>query len=694
MPLQNFVDRNIPAISAAWLNLVDALKFTIFADSTTKAAARTALTSDAPYEVINGGTSNRAPTYLFLGGTDTGAVNAYVVTLNTGALGSGLVAGTLVKFIPLNTNTSASTINVGGTGAKTVLGQDGAACSGGELIIGRPAWLQYDGTNWQVVGSGAAPSRVRTAGEISLALNPTNYDYPPGNLFRWLTTTQRTDYKNYNTAAANISTPVQNCMNAAFADQVDCVLPAGLAVITTTLTLPGTSALRYRFFRMIGAGCGEIFARTLSGGTILYSVTNSPILQYIQDVASTGNGVAEVCYIRFEGTSNTTNNVVNFEAFYATSEFHHCNIFQAGTGGGLFIGLSNTIEVHHCQIINKDWNAAAGLGAGRVGVGIKIVEDIDTGLTTIRKCTSRGWLTGYELGDGVHRNFSNKISECECSVVRNGIILNAAVEKCVIDSCYLEGIDGGTAVTDSGNFNVVQNNLIFPGFTVGIDASLTTTYGGVYKGNIISCGSVANAKCILLGGSGLLKACTNNQLVFGGSGGAIVGVVGLTLTGANTAFDLSGNTFNPTANWIGGAGTATISNGTTGSGVTGLFFEIDSGTGEMLPKISRGIYTVATGATLGLGNIAANVLTLPPENDHVITCAGAAAINSISVPSHPNGTGVKYITIFTTNANLTFNSTASIIMAGSANYTPGANGATITFRYQTGIAREIARTAY
>lgn len=71
MPLQNFLARRLPAISAAWLNTVDTLKFTIFADSATKAQARTALTSDAPLELVNGGTGSRgsadvAPWLVFL----------------------------------------------------------------------------------------------------------------------------------------------------------------------------------------------------------------------------------------------------------------------------------------------------------------------------------------------------------------------------------------------------------------------------------------------------------------------------------------------------------------------------------------------------------------------------------------------------------------------------------------------------
>ena len=59
MALQNFVDYVGPKISAAWLNIVDRLRETVFEDAATKAAARTALTSDAPLEVYNGGTGNR-----------------------------------------------------------------------------------------------------------------------------------------------------------------------------------------------------------------------------------------------------------------------------------------------------------------------------------------------------------------------------------------------------------------------------------------------------------------------------------------------------------------------------------------------------------------------------------------------------------------------------------------------------------
>jgi len=59
MALQNFLDFIGPPVSAAWLNAVDVVKHTIFGDASTKAAARTALTVDAPLEIANGGTGVR-----------------------------------------------------------------------------------------------------------------------------------------------------------------------------------------------------------------------------------------------------------------------------------------------------------------------------------------------------------------------------------------------------------------------------------------------------------------------------------------------------------------------------------------------------------------------------------------------------------------------------------------------------------
>ena len=55
MALTNFV-ANITKVTAAWLNKIDVLYVTVFGEATTKALARTALTSDAPMAIVEGGT--------------------------------------------------------------------------------------------------------------------------------------------------------------------------------------------------------------------------------------------------------------------------------------------------------------------------------------------------------------------------------------------------------------------------------------------------------------------------------------------------------------------------------------------------------------------------------------------------------------------------------------------------------------
>jgi len=80
MALQNFVDYVGPKISAAWLNIVDRLRETVFEDAATKAAARTALMLDAPLEITNGGTGNR--TGLIYYAISSAETNAGVVPVD------------------------------------------------------------------------------------------------------------------------------------------------------------------------------------------------------------------------------------------------------------------------------------------------------------------------------------------------------------------------------------------------------------------------------------------------------------------------------------------------------------------------------------------------------------------------------------------------------------------------------------
>lgn len=60
-------------------------------------------------------------------------------------------AGQTFRFIPANTNTGATTLNVNSIGAKSVF-INGAALEGGELVASIPCEVIYDGTQFHILG--------------------------------------------------------------------------------------------------------------------------------------------------------------------------------------------------------------------------------------------------------------------------------------------------------------------------------------------------------------------------------------------------------------------------------------------------------------------------------------------------------------------------------------------------------------
>jgi hypothetical protein len=106
--------------------------------------------------------------------TDTGSANAYVLTTSP-SIGSA-VTGQVVQFTPGHVNTGASTTTFDGGSALAIIGQTGAALTGGELSV--PTWLQYTGSQWQIVGTGPTPDKARAPAEILAGVTPVNYWVP------------------------------------------------------------------------------------------------------------------------------------------------------------------------------------------------------------------------------------------------------------------------------------------------------------------------------------------------------------------------------------------------------------------------------------------------------------------------------------------------------------------------------------
>jgi hypothetical protein len=89
---------------------------------------------------------------------DTAKVLSSVSGTNTvtGALSPTLTAyaaGNTFRFVPANTNTGATTLNIDSVGAKSVF-WNGAACVGGEIRQNIPVIVVYDGTQFNICGNG------------------------------------------------------------------------------------------------------------------------------------------------------------------------------------------------------------------------------------------------------------------------------------------------------------------------------------------------------------------------------------------------------------------------------------------------------------------------------------------------------------------------------------------------------------
>lgn len=81
---------------------------------------------------------------------DTGSANTYAATLSPAP--ASLFAGLTVRIKIAHTNTSSSTLNLNGLGAKSIVHRDGSAMMGSDLLAGQIATLAYDGSNFQLVG--------------------------------------------------------------------------------------------------------------------------------------------------------------------------------------------------------------------------------------------------------------------------------------------------------------------------------------------------------------------------------------------------------------------------------------------------------------------------------------------------------------------------------------------------------------
>jgi len=80
------------------------------------------------------------------------------------------VAGMTLSFIPVNTNSGAVTLDLDGLGAKNIFVGSSTALSSGDLVAGRIAQIQYDGTRFQLYQSSIADGSITTPKIVNSAV--------------------------------------------------------------------------------------------------------------------------------------------------------------------------------------------------------------------------------------------------------------------------------------------------------------------------------------------------------------------------------------------------------------------------------------------------------------------------------------------------------------------------------------------
>lgn len=86
---------------------------------------------------------------------DTGAANAYVVTLSPAQ--TTYTAGMVISFKALNANTGASTININNIGVKSITKNVSTALASGDILSGQIIDVEYDGLNFQMAPANSIP---------------------------------------------------------------------------------------------------------------------------------------------------------------------------------------------------------------------------------------------------------------------------------------------------------------------------------------------------------------------------------------------------------------------------------------------------------------------------------------------------------------------------------------------------------
>jgi hypothetical protein len=532
--------------------------------------------------------------------------------------------------------------------------------------------LQYA---YKVASNDATDHALVTAGGVKLYVEPTAAGYYNGAAWALA-------------GGADETAVIQAAWDYAHENNADLFLPANTYLVTG-LIIPGTvtgTDERGKVCRLFGQGDGEPFATT-NQGTVIRSVTDAPVIADILDTNPSSNGTVILERLRIEGNSDN-HPAILLQSFYGLSALRDMTVINDGEGDGIEITYTATTELQNLYVMNSD-RVAADVGADRTGYGIVHTPSHDAALLVLDHVVMRGWKQGAKFGDGAGKTYSLKVTSCEFSTVYHGIELQDT-RKAIIEKCYFEAGEGGTAVLDEGKYTSIKDNFIFPGFSVGIDSSEDTTESTTITGNVISMGVTQDAIGCKVGGIGSYgaKIRTVKDNTFITATGA-VGTIGLQVVGIAPTLDAYPNTFVPAGGWS-GEGAKEIDYQNTGP----LFGTVQDYSMDGLALISVQLNTALSlyrGTELGDGAVESNNMMLGAGSYFVYNPTVLQTINRFTTGPHSN----RMIILRAANNKVEVAHTLYNKLAGGASFTgPGIIMFMAEYVAGTTYIYEVARAKY
>lgn len=120
----------------------------------------------------------------FVAISDSGG-SANVYQLTSQLLPAQLYSGMKVEMLAAHTNTGASTLVVNGSAATPIRQPGGSVLAAGMVQANGLVRLEYDGTQFQLIGSQSQPFFGQTAAEQALSIVPTNFSAQEGWVTRY-----------------------------------------------------------------------------------------------------------------------------------------------------------------------------------------------------------------------------------------------------------------------------------------------------------------------------------------------------------------------------------------------------------------------------------------------------------------------------------------------------------------------------